>query len=46
MIALIPNKKTDEIVSSIRKKIPHSVLVELDYDGLQVNQTLTPAKKF
>ena len=46
MIALIPNKKTDEIVYNIRKKIPHSVLVELDYDGLQVNQTLTPAKKF
>ena len=40
MIALIPNKETDKIVSSIRKKIPHSVLVELDYDGLQVNQNL------
>ena len=46
MIALIPNKKTDEIVSSIRKKIPHSFLVDLDQYGLQVNQTLNPDKNF
>jgi len=46
IIALIPNNKTDEIVSNIRKKIPQSVLVELDHDGLQVSQNLNSDKKF
>jgi mevalonate kinase len=46
VIALIPNHDGRKIISNIGKKIPQSMLAELDFDGIQIAQGLNSIKKF
>lgn len=46
VIALIPNHDSRNIISDIGKKIPQSMLAELDFDGIQIAQGLNSIKKF
>lgn len=46
VIALIPNHDSHNIISDIGKKIPQSMLAELDFDGIQIAQGLNSIKKF
>jgi mevalonate kinase len=46
IIALIPNRDSRNIISDIGKKIPQSMLAELDFDGIQIAQGLNSIKKF
>jgi mevalonate kinase len=46
VIALIPNHNSHNIISEIGKKIPQSMLAELDFDGVQITQGLNSIKKF
>jgi mevalonate kinase len=46
VIALIPNHDSRNIISEIGKKIPQSMLAELDFDGVQITQGLNSIKKF
>jgi mevalonate kinase len=46
VIALIPNHNSHNIILEIGKKIPQSMLAELDFDGVQITQGLNSVKKF
>lgn len=46
VIALIPNHNNRKTISEIRKKIPQSILAELDFNGIQITQSLNSDKKF
>jgi len=46
VIALLPNQNNSDTLLRIQNKIPNSMLAELDYKGVHLDQSLNSEKKF